>query len=169
MSKLWILGAAFLLLLAAFPLISFGTTGGNDTLWWAGLALLTVGALIPPVARYAIPDEEEEVSDKPKDSDETSSAAEPARIRVAPTEPEESEESAADPPQARVHEQLALSHEQRAEAHLERARAHDELARAEEERARAEAERGGIGGFADDATEDRESDASNPKQNEDRP
>ncbi len=59
MSKLWVLGLAFLLLLAAFPLISFGTTEDNDTLWWIGLALLVVGGLVPPVARYAFPDEEE--------------------------------------------------------------------------------------------------------------
>jgi hypothetical protein len=63
MGKLPVLGLAFVLLLAAFPLISFGTTGANDALWWIGLGSLAVGALIPPVARYVVPDDEDESDD----------------------------------------------------------------------------------------------------------
>ena len=48
---------SLLLMLAAFPLISVGTTGGRPLLWWLGLASLGIGALIPPVMRY-LPKEE---------------------------------------------------------------------------------------------------------------
>ena len=43
---------ALLLLFAAFPIISFGTTGGNDLLWWIGLASLVLGGLLPVLTRY---------------------------------------------------------------------------------------------------------------------
>jgi hypothetical protein len=59
MRKTPVLGLAFVLLLAAFPLISAGTTGERDALWWAGLALLAAGALIPPVTRFAMPDDDD--------------------------------------------------------------------------------------------------------------
>jgi hypothetical protein len=60
MSRSWVLGIAFLLLLAAFPLISLGTTRENDVLWLAGLAMIVLGMLVPPVARYAVPEEDDD-------------------------------------------------------------------------------------------------------------
>jgi hypothetical protein len=38
---------ALLLLFAAFPITSWGTTGGNRLVWWLGLASLVVGGLLP--------------------------------------------------------------------------------------------------------------------------
>ncbi len=43
---------SLLLMLAAFPLISVGTTNGRPVVWWIGLACLAVGALIPPAMRF---------------------------------------------------------------------------------------------------------------------
>jgi hypothetical protein len=55
MRRTTILSIAFLLLLAAFPLISIGTTSGQDYLWGLGLALLLFGAAIPPITRFVPP------------------------------------------------------------------------------------------------------------------
>lgn len=52
MSRFAARNLSFVLMLAAFPLISVGTTGGRPALWWIGLASLVIGALIPPVMRY---------------------------------------------------------------------------------------------------------------------
>lgn len=43
---------ALLLLLAAFPIISVGATGGNALVWWIGLLSLMVGGLLPVWTRY---------------------------------------------------------------------------------------------------------------------
>lgn len=43
---------SLLLLFAAFPLISIGTTGGNSLVWWLGLISLIVGGLVPVLTRY---------------------------------------------------------------------------------------------------------------------
>jgi hypothetical protein len=43
---------SLLLLFAAFPLISIGTTGGNSFVWWVGLTSLVVGGLLPVLTRY---------------------------------------------------------------------------------------------------------------------
>jgi hypothetical protein len=51
-NRLIALSLSLLLLLAAFPLISRGTTDGNSLLWWAGLGCLLVGGLIPPAGRF---------------------------------------------------------------------------------------------------------------------
>ena len=48
---------SLLLMLAAFPLVSVGTTGDRPIVWWLGLASLALGALIPPVMRF-VPQEE---------------------------------------------------------------------------------------------------------------
>lgn len=52
MSRFAARNLSLLLMLAAFPLISIGTTGDRPALWWLGLASITAGALIPPVMRY---------------------------------------------------------------------------------------------------------------------
>lgn len=52
MSRQILLSIALLLMLAAFPLISFGTSRNRPALWWSGLAALGIGGLIPPVSRY---------------------------------------------------------------------------------------------------------------------
>jgi hypothetical protein len=152
MSKLRVLGIAFALLLASFPLISFGTTGENETLWWIGLGTLVLGSLIAPVSRYLLPDDDDgdedegddAVQDGEREARDRSGRAErtePAEIRVDRTgDATDSREAAGDSPPLGEHERLARAHEQRAEAHRERALAHEQLAEAEEERARAEAE-----------------------------
>lgn len=45
------LSISFILLLAAFPLVSIGMTTGPRFLWWLGLIALTIGGLIPPLQR----------------------------------------------------------------------------------------------------------------------
>jgi nitrate reductase NapE component len=43
---------AMLLLFAAFPITSFGTTGGYRLVWWIGLASLVAGGVLPIMTRY---------------------------------------------------------------------------------------------------------------------
>jgi hypothetical protein len=43
---------AMLLLCAAFPITSFGTTGGNRLVWLIGLASLVAGGVLPIMTRY---------------------------------------------------------------------------------------------------------------------
>jgi hypothetical protein len=43
---------AMLLLFAAFPITSFGTTGGNRLVWLIGLASLVAGGVLPIMTRY---------------------------------------------------------------------------------------------------------------------
>ena len=43
---------ALLLLFAAFPIISFGTTGGSVVVWWIGLLSLVLGGVLPVLTRY---------------------------------------------------------------------------------------------------------------------
>ena len=43
---------ALLLLFAAFPLISAGTTGDHGWLWWIGLLSLVLGGVLPVWTRY---------------------------------------------------------------------------------------------------------------------
>ena len=63
MSRFAARNISLVLMLAAFPLISIGTTGDRPTMWWLGLASLGLGALIPPVMRY-LPEEKKE--EKPR-------------------------------------------------------------------------------------------------------
>jgi len=59
MSRFAVRNVSLLLMLAAFPLISIGTTGDQALVWWLGLASLAFGALIPPAMRY-LPEEKKE-------------------------------------------------------------------------------------------------------------
>jgi nitrate reductase NapE component len=43
---------ALLLLFAAFPIISLGTTGGSSLVWWLGLISLVLGGVLPVWTRY---------------------------------------------------------------------------------------------------------------------
>jgi hypothetical protein len=43
---------AMLLLLAAFPITSFGTTGDNRLMWWVGLLSLLAGGVLPVMTRF---------------------------------------------------------------------------------------------------------------------
>lgn len=43
---------ALLLLFAAFPIVSVGTTGGSTLVWWIGLLSLVVGGVLPVWTRY---------------------------------------------------------------------------------------------------------------------
>ena len=43
---------ALLLLFAAFPIISIGTTGGSNLVWWMGLLSLVAGGVLPILTRY---------------------------------------------------------------------------------------------------------------------
>ena len=43
---------ALLLLIAAFPIISFGTTSGTVLVWWVGLMSLVLGGVLPVWTRY---------------------------------------------------------------------------------------------------------------------
>ncbi|HET7335811.1 MAG TPA: hypothetical protein VFI93_11900 [Rhizomicrobium sp.] len=50
-NRLAYLSLSFILLIAAFPLISTGMTTGHGLLWWIGLLSLGCGGLIPPLQR----------------------------------------------------------------------------------------------------------------------
>ena len=43
---------ALLLLFAAFPITSWGTTAGNYLVWWIGFISLVAGGLLPIITRY---------------------------------------------------------------------------------------------------------------------
>lgn len=43
---------ALLLLFAAFPIVSFGTSGDNRLLWWIGLLSLVLGGVLPVLTRF---------------------------------------------------------------------------------------------------------------------
>jgi hypothetical protein len=43
---------SLLLLCAAFPITSLGTTGGYRLIWWIGLACLVAGGVLPVMTRY---------------------------------------------------------------------------------------------------------------------
>lgn len=45
---------AFILLLAALPLTSLGTSSGETWLWWLGLGVLLAGSLLPPATRFGL-------------------------------------------------------------------------------------------------------------------
>jgi hypothetical protein len=65
-------GIAFVLFLAALPLISFGASEGQEPLWWTGLALIVIAGLLPPVTRFVpLADEEEEEEDQAADEAES--------------------------------------------------------------------------------------------------
>lgn len=69
-NRLAYLSTSLVLMLAAFPLISIGTTSGPRVLWWTGFVALCVGGLIPPVQRLffapksssaSTPDDEDDI------------------------------------------------------------------------------------------------------------
>jgi hypothetical protein len=64
-----ILDISFLLLLAALPIISFGTIREEPFLWGVGLALLIAGFLIPLLLRFfpvrTEPEDEPDVFEEP--------------------------------------------------------------------------------------------------------
>jgi hypothetical protein len=43
---------ALLLLFAAFPTISFGTTTASNLVWWIGLVILVLGGVLPVWTRF---------------------------------------------------------------------------------------------------------------------
>jgi hypothetical protein len=43
---------AFLLLLVAFPITSWGTTAGNYLVWWIGFICLVAGGVLPIWTRF---------------------------------------------------------------------------------------------------------------------
>jgi hypothetical protein len=43
---------ALLLLFAAFPITSWGTTAGSPLVWWIGFLSLVAGGLLPIITRY---------------------------------------------------------------------------------------------------------------------
>ena len=43
---------ALVLLIAAFPITSWGTTAGNYLVWWIGFICLVAGGLLPVMTRY---------------------------------------------------------------------------------------------------------------------
>lgn len=53
-NRLAYLSLSFILLIAAYPLISIGMTSGPSLLWWIGLLSLGCGGLIPPLQRLLL-------------------------------------------------------------------------------------------------------------------
>ena len=43
---------ALVLLLAAFPVTSWGTTAGNTFIWWIGFIILIAGGVLPVLTRF---------------------------------------------------------------------------------------------------------------------
>lgn len=62
-----LLGLALVLMLLAFPLTSFGTDRDVTWLWWAGVVVLVLGALIPPGLRFVDADADGDADGKGHD------------------------------------------------------------------------------------------------------
>ena len=60
---------AFVLFLAALPLVSFGTTEGQEALWWIGLGLIVVAGVLPPLARFVPLADDEDDEEEPDDAE----------------------------------------------------------------------------------------------------
>lgn len=54
MSTVAVQALAFLLLLAALPLTSLGTTHDLPVVWWLGLGVMVAGGLLPPASRFGL-------------------------------------------------------------------------------------------------------------------
>lgn len=69
MRRSMMLNIAFVLVLAALPLISAGTANGQSWLWQLGFLLLILGLLIPPALRLRRstpdPSDEPDVAEEP--------------------------------------------------------------------------------------------------------
>jgi hypothetical protein len=86
MSRNALLGLSFVLLLIVYPLTALGTDGMSPVLWWAGIAALAVGGLIPPVLHFVDPSKskgkDEEKQDRP-DREERDGGTEGGKRRSA--------------------------------------------------------------------------------------
>lgn len=56
--------SALLALLLSLPLISYGVSAGGNFVWWAGIVLLGVGALVPIYLRLSCGDSCEETENR---------------------------------------------------------------------------------------------------------
>jgi len=69
MRRIAALDIAFLMLLIALPLISFGTMNDRPVVWWIGLAILVLGFVIPLGLRFvhlvSRPEDEPDVGEEP--------------------------------------------------------------------------------------------------------
>ncbi len=62
---------SLLLMLAALPLVAVGTAIETAPLWWAGLALLAIGAAIPPLTRFGAKDDDEDEAKRDSSGDDS--------------------------------------------------------------------------------------------------
>lgn len=60
MKPLTVQGIVLVLMLLALPLTSYGLSTGTTWAYLAGLVVLALGALTPPVRRFAGPDEDDD-------------------------------------------------------------------------------------------------------------
>lgn len=61
--KLGLETLSFVLLLAAFPVISVGATHGNSPVWWVGFLVFVMASLLPVWTRFM-----DHSRDKPRDA-----------------------------------------------------------------------------------------------------
>ncbi len=52
MNEITVQIVSLVLMLVPFPIIVYGVLEGIAVLWWAGIVLVVVGGVIPPVTRY---------------------------------------------------------------------------------------------------------------------
>jgi hypothetical protein len=58
-----LLAVALVLMLASLPLVSIGSWNDLAFVWWIGLALLAIGAAIPPAMRFLADDDADDAGD----------------------------------------------------------------------------------------------------------
>jgi len=70
MDKQATLNMTLIILLIPFFLISIGMKNDTSFLWWTGLILLGIGAVIPTITRFAFADSEKENDQEKKEHKE---------------------------------------------------------------------------------------------------
>jgi hypothetical protein len=75
------LAAALVLLLIAFPLTALGTERDVTWLWWAGLAVLAAGAVIPPALRFVGADDDDDNDSEDDNDDDDNNGNDEGRAR----------------------------------------------------------------------------------------